>query len=204
MNTPGEKSTTTSVPAQVTVPIDAIVDLTVARMNQRRTASFRWAVIALIGLATLMIGAFGLERKRLEKSIEERLRADAEERASNRIGYLRDSDLFESARQVSLGRTSIVLGVAEAVRLALPRIDQTALYRIEAIAEGEGLDPLLYLYQLRGTGTSVDAIDFNDDFNGLNSRIERELAAGESYYVEVQELDGAPGAIGLVVERIGG
>ncbi len=144
---------TKTVPAQVTVPIDTIVDLAIGRIKQRRTASIRWAIIALLGLATLLLGVFELERKRfqtaaaeerqrLEGTIEEAFQDIERARAPNRLGYLRDAELFADAEPATLGRTPVGLGVGEVARFAL-QIDQTGMYGIEAIAEEQGLDPLL-------------------------------------------------------------
>ena len=209
---PDDKDTTT-VPAQVIVPIDTIVDLTIARIQQRRKASFRWGIVALIGLATLLVAVFEVERRRfetaaaeerqrLQDTFQDTLQEEERARAPNRLGYLRDADLFADAEPAMVGRTPVELGVDEVGRFAL-QIDQSGMYRIEAIAEEQGLDPLLYLYQLRLSETAVDAIDFNDDFNGLNSRIDTALDADRMYYVEIQELGGDPGSIALMLERTG-
>ena len=201
----------TTVPAQVIVPIDTIVDLTLARIQQRKMASFRWGIIALIGLATLLIAVFEFERQRLEaagaeerlrlqNTIQDTLQEEERARAPNRLGYLRDADLFTDLHSAAVGRTPVALGVDEVARFAL-QIDQSGMYRIEAIAEEQDLDPLLYLYQLRLSETAVDAIDFNDDFNGFNSRIDTALEADRTYYVEIQELGGDPGPIALMLEQ---
>lgn len=203
MATPDEMSTGT-VPATVTVPLDTIVDLTICRIQQRRQTSFRWVIGVVIGLTTLSLGVVTLvvsnAEKLLKGSIDDRLRDETEARAPNRLGYLRDSTPFVDAPPAPFGTTTVNLRAHDVGRFAL-QIQESGTYRIEAVAVEEGLDPVLYLYQLRASRTAVDAIAYNDDYSGFNSRIDVELDADVSYYVELEELEGLPGPIDLTVER---
>ena len=143
--------------------------------------------------------------------IDERFARSAAEAAvasaPNRLGYLRDKEFFEGLRTIPVGETRITLSVGQTERRQL-QLD-VGRYRIDALArnaEGQehDVDPLLYLYRLRNSGTAVDAIDVNNDSgsesnSGRDSRIDFEARAGTTYYVEVHELMNRGGAITLDV-----
>jgi hypothetical protein len=50
----------------------------------------------------------------------------------------------------------------------------------------ESFDTELYLYD----GASMIQLAYNDDYNGLNSRISYSVTSGASYFVKVRGLEG--------------
>ena len=176
--------------------ISIVVDLVVARIDQRNRASRRWVV----GVVIALIGAvFGGMNFAVETSLDDKLRADAQSRVSNRLGYLRDLEPFSDATLVTPGRTPVTLGPSERLPLAI-QIPEPGMYRIEAISPDTSLEPIIYLYRQRSSGTAVDAIASNGD--GRTSRIDVQLEADIFYYLEIEELIGAPGVIDVVLEQM--
>ena len=65
------------------------------------------------------------------------------------------------------------------------------------------MDPVLYLYQEQTNGFAVDAIDYDDDSgDGFNSRIEREIQADTTYYLEIEEIGGISGNFNVAIRRL--
>ena len=184
--------------------INLIVNLAVARIEERIRATRRWAIGVSIALLGLGIAGLNYAEDTAVETVDDRFRESAQSRVSNRIGYLRDATPFIDARPVGLGRTPVTLGTDERLPLAL-RFDAPGTYRIDAISLDQSLDPVLYLYRQRISGTAVDAVASNGDYGdqNLNSRLDMRLEIDTFYYIEIEELVGNPGVIDILFERIG-
>ena len=109
---------------------------------------------------------------------------------------------FGGAPLAGLGRTSVQLDANQRAPLAL-EINEPGRYRIDATAVHADLDPVMYLYQVQPDGFAVDAIAYDDDTgDGFNSRIEMELQADISYYLEIEEISGFAGEFNVAIQTV--
>ena len=187
-----------AVPVATLVPLDQVAELAEGRLRQRWRTSRRWWLGFGVPLLLAVLGAVPVVIALL---VDARVLQLLEERAIDRLGYLRDAEPFIQAPQLGLGDMSVEMGVHQRKRYALAV--EAGAYRIEAIAMAADFDPSMYLYRRRNSQTAVDAISYDDDGGGgLNARIDAVLSEGTTYYLEIEEFTGAPGTILLRIMRM--
>lgn len=189
------------------IPLDTIVTAVIARL-------FKRVLTGVVGLAVAVggggwYGTWNWVQKYVNDQFAGAAARAAVASAPNRLGYLRDKEFFEGLRTVTLNRVAPVTLAADQVERLQLQLNE-GRYRVDAVApagQTNDVDPLLYLYRLRPSGTAVDAIDVNNDSvdsNGSrsqNSRIEFVAAGGTTYFVEVSELMNRGGTITVRVSR---
>lgn len=104
-------------------------------------------------------------------------------------------------RDEESGRARTVrVGSGEHVRFPVGDF-QDGEYAIDAAADSDGLDPVLYLYRWAGNRLVEIASD-DDGGDHRNSRIRVRLDSTEAYVVGVKEYSGLPGPVELSVSRV--
>ena len=187
-------------------PLNLLVEVVEYRYQERRTQDRRWWIGLAVAVFTAYVAAGAFYVAILERSVvvleETANRAAAEaDTANRRLDTPEQLALPAEEDVVAVGESqSIELGSAERARLRIRGV-QDGTYTVDAVANGDDFDPVLYLYERVGSRFITLASD-DDGGEALNSRIVEDLRAAGTYFVEVEEIVSAPGSFTLSVQPL--
>ena len=139
----------------------------------------------------------------------EALGDDEDGRRSELLSLIRTADelteellsLIRTADELMPERAqSVPVAPGERVLLAVRDVPD-GTHRIDAVADSDGFDPVLYLYRRAGNRLVELASDDDGGEKGRDSRIVTRLSSTESYVVGVEEYRGRAGSVTLSVIR---
>ena len=199
--------------------LDLVVELVESRYRQARVVFYQW-------LAGVLIAAFVATAYLLNAHLES---AIAQINYAALRGQIVIGDVTEtSVAEIEAAKNTVPDHIPDAVVLSaqtratlqperlhrveidgqgesfqITGIDESGTYCIDAIAETEDFDPVIYLHD--SPELSEDSIvEYNDDredIQSLNSRICKTFATDSNYYLEVRELVDRSGTVLLYVQR---
>ena len=188
--------------ARRSAPLNLLVEVVEYRYQQRRKQDRRWWIGLVVAVFSTYFaaGAFFVAIVDRDLDIAETRVSRAEavaDTANRRLDAPEQQAPPEETVTVGVSRT-IELGFEQRARFRIGGI-RDGTYTVDAVAESEPFDPVLYLYEQVGSRVTILASD-DDSGNALNSRIVRDLQAAGTYFIEVQEIGGAPGSVTLSVQ----
>lgn len=176
-------------------PVELLVELIEGRLHRRRQAFRRWVIGTFVAFLSLGVGTVALLNQELAEAEERRDRRDARAR----LGGLAATERFASSEEAKIGTTDAILARSQRRPYKI-QVDESGSYRLGVVSAANELDPEVFLYRQLSADV-VELVAYNDDFEDtLDSQIDTFLEAGKTYYVEVGEFHGSPGAMSLTLE----
>lgn len=199
--------------------LDLVVELVESRYRQKRAVFYQWVIGVLIAAlaatayilnahlesAVAQINLAALQGRMQIDTVTQTSVAEIQDAKNALPSPIPDATVVASEARTTLdpGRLQRVEMDGQRASLQLAGIQQPGRYCIDAIAETEGVDPVIYLYS--SPQFSEDSlVQYNDDradVESLNARICTTLVPGSTYYLEVMELIDRPGTVLLYFER---